>query len=117
MNLNHLNLTVKDVPATRAFLMKYFGMQEGGGNDNLAFLRDENGIVLTLMSMKFGKETELKYPGVFHIGFIQDSEERVNEINAQMKADGYDVPAPSRQHNSWTFYVMCPGGFLVEVLA
>jgi hypothetical protein len=41
----------------------------------------------------------------------------VNEINKRLKDDGYDVPAPSRQHGSWTFYFRAPGGFTIEVLA
>jgi lactoylglutathione lyase len=117
MKLNHLNLSVTDVSETRAFLEKYLGMIDGGGNSNIAFLRDENGMVLTLMSAKVGGETEVKYPATFHIGFIQDSEERVNEINERLKEDGFDVPPPSRQHDSWTFYFHAPGGFLVEVLS
>ena len=36
MKLNHLNLTVTDVPATRQFLEKYFGLLDGGGNNNIA---------------------------------------------------------------------------------
>src|SRR5437868_4518833 len=116
MKLNHLNLTVTDVPATQQFLEKYFGMQNGGGNKNIAFLSDENGMVLTLTSLKVGGETELKYPSTFHIGFIQESEARVNEINQSLKEDGFDVPPPSRQHQSWTFYFEAPGGFTIEVL-
>jgi lactoylglutathione lyase len=116
MNLNHLNLTVADVPETYTFLEKYFGM-EGKGNNNIAFLTDENGMILTLTSMKLGKETEVSYPATFHIGFGQPSEEAVNEINKRLKADGFDVPQPSRQHGSWTFYFRAPGGFTIEVLA
>ena len=55
-------------------------------------------------------------PGFFHIGFGQPSQEAVNAINRRLKEDGYDVPAPSRQHGSWTFYFTAPGGFLIEVL-
>jgi lactoylglutathione lyase len=117
VKLNHLNLSVVDVPCTREFLQKYFGLVDGGGNNNIAFLRDENGMVLTLTSAKVGGETEVKYPATFHVGFIQENEERVNEINARLKEDGYDVPPPSRQHGSWTFYFICPGGFMIEVLA
>jgi lactoylglutathione lyase len=51
------------------------------------------------------------------IGFIQESEEQVNEINRCLKADGFDVPTPSRQHGSWTFYFDAPGGFTIEVMA
>jgi catechol-2,3-dioxygenase len=116
MKLNHLNLTVTNVPETQKFLAKYFELQEMGGNDNIAFLSDDNGMVLSLTSMKLGKETEVRYPATFHVGFIQPSEERVNEINRRLKEDGFDVPPPSRQHGSWTFYFSAPGGFTIEVL-
>ncbi len=117
MNLNHLNLTVTDVQETQSFLEKYFGMKNGGGNKNIGFLTDENGMVLTLMSMKMGHDAELKYPNLFHIGFIQTSEAAVNEINQRLKDDGFDVPPPSKQHGSWTFYFDAPGGFTIEVMA
>jgi catechol-2,3-dioxygenase len=117
LNLNHLNLTVTDVAETYKFLEKYFGMRGGGVNKNIAFLSDDNGIVLTLTSMKVGRETEVRYPATFHVGFIQESEERVNEVNKRLKDDGFDVPPPSRQHGSWTFYFLAPGGFTIEVLA
>jgi len=88
----------------------------GKANKNMAFLSDDNGIVLSLMSMKPGKESEVKYPATFHVGFIQESEQEVDEINRTLKADGFDVPPPSRQHGSWTFYFDVPGGFTIEVL-
>jgi lactoylglutathione lyase len=116
MKLNHLNLTVTDVPETHKFLQTYFGLNDMGGNRNIAFLSDENGMVLSLTSLKVGGESEVKYPATFHIGFIQESEERVNEINQRLKDDGFDVPPPSRQHGSWTFYFLAPGGFTIEVL-
>jgi catechol-2,3-dioxygenase len=117
MKLNHLNLTVTDVPATHKFLERYFGLRKMGGNNNLAVLFDDNGLVLTLTSMKISHETEVKYPATFHIGFGQESEERVNEINRRLQEDGYEVPPPSRQHGSWTFYFQAPGGFTIEVLS
>jgi catechol-2,3-dioxygenase len=117
VTLNHLNLTVTDVAASRSFLEKHFGLRPIGGNDNIALLSDDNGIVLTLTHMKIGKETEVRYPATFHIGFIQESEERVNQVNKNLKEDGYDVPPPSRQHGSWTFDFTAPGGFTIEVLA
>ncbi len=118
MKLNHLNLTVTNPVETHAFLAKYFGMKSlGKPNSNMSFLTDENDMVLSLTHMKIGKEKEVRYPTTFHIGFIQESAERVNEINERLKADGYDVPAPSRQHGSWTFYFEAPGGFTIEVLS
>ena len=117
MNLNHLNLTVTDVLVTREFLEKYFGLHGMGGNKNIALLSDDNGMVLTLTSMKVGNETEVRYPAAFHIGFGQQSEEQVNEINRRLKGDGLDVPPPSKQHGAWTFYFQAPGGFTIEVLS
>lgn len=117
MKLNHLNLTVTDVRETQQFLQKYFDLQDGGGNANMGFIRDDNGMVLTLTSVKVGRETEVRYPATFHIGFIQANEEEVNKIYARLAADGFEPPAPSRQHGSWTFYFNAPGGFVIEVLA
>ena len=54
MKLNHLNLTVTDVAATRTFLQTYFGLRDMGGNNNMAFLPDDNDMVLSLTSMKVG---------------------------------------------------------------
>jgi len=112
MKLNHLNLTVTDVEAARAFLQKYFGLKSGGERGNsFAALFDDDGLVLTLM-----RGAQVSYPKTFHIGFIQESEEKVNEINQRLKDDGFDVAPPQRSHG-WTFYVAAPGGFTVEVLA
>ena len=117
MKLNHLNLSVTNVPEAHKFLEKYFGLRDGGGNNNIAFLRDDNGLVLTLTSMKIGNETEVRYPATFHIGFAQENQERVNEINRRLREDGFEVPPPSRQHGAWTFYFRAPGGFMIEVLS
>jgi catechol-2,3-dioxygenase len=117
MKLNHLNLTVTDPIETQLFLAKYFSLEPmGKGNDKISFLSDDNGTVLSLTNVKLGMESEVKYPATFHIGFIQESEERVNELNRELKADGFDVPPPSRQHGAWTFYFRAPGGFTIEVL-
>ncbi len=57
---------------------------------------------------------DFEYPPTFHIGFMQESEERVNEIHQRLKEDGIDVEPPQRLH-AWTFYVRAPGGFDIEV--
>ncbi|MFD2329498.1 VOC family protein [Cohnella sp. GCM10020058] len=111
MRLNHLNLTVSDVKATTEFLVHYFDLQIGTTRGSgFAVLFDDSGFVLTLMKGK-----QVAYPDTFHIGFIQASEERVNEINRRLRDDGFEVDSPQRSH-AWTFYVKAPGGFLVEVL-
>ena len=115
MKLNHLNLTVTDVPGARQFLEKYFGLQslDKGENNQIAQLRDDNGLDVTLM--KVG-EADVQYPASFHIGFIQETESQVDEMYQRLKADGFDVPPPRRFHGSWTFYLRAPGGVVIEVL-
>lgn len=113
MKLNHLNLTVTDVPATSEFLEEYFGLRSAvTRGDSFAALADDDNLVLSLMKGK-----EVSYPGIFHVGFVQESEELVDEINRRLKDDGYDVKPPERFHGSWTFYCEAPGGFTVEVLS
>ena len=80
MSLNHINLTVPDVPRSREFFETYFGFRcvVERGRDALAVLTDPSGFVLTLSN--FDKVDTVEYPGAFHIGFMQDSRERVDEI-------------------------------------
>lgn len=116
MKLNHVNLTVTDVPAARRFLETYFELRSadtGGDAREHAFaaLFDDDGLVLTLM-----KGAQVSYPKTFHIGFGQESEEKVNQLYQRLKADGFDVAPPQRSH-AWTFYVQAPGGFTVEILS
>ena len=72
---------------------------------------DDDGLVLTLM-----KAGEVVYPKTFHIGFGQESDERVNEIYQRMRDDGFEADPPQHSH-AWTFYVRAPGGFVVEVMS
>jgi catechol-2,3-dioxygenase len=109
--MNHLNLTVSDVDAAKSFLQTYFGLVDiGGGNRNRAFLRDDRWLVLSMFKGK-----DAVYPGTIHIGFGQESEAKVDEINARLRADGFDVGPPQHSH-AYTFYVKAPGGFTVEVM-
>lgn len=111
MKLNHLNLTVSDVSATRNFLETYFGLTCVGSRGNgFAALFDQDGFVLTLMKGK-----DIQYPQTFHIGFPQVNEEDVNKIHGRLKEDGFEVTDPVHSHG-YTFYVTAPGGFQVEVL-
>jgi lactoylglutathione lyase len=115
MRLNHVNLTVPDVSRTRDFFETYFGFQciAAKGRDALAVLIDESGFVLTLNN--FDKTSEVAYPGAFHIGFMQESRERVDEIYNRLTTDGFDVEPAKEFHGAWTFYFRAPGDFLVEV--
>jgi lactoylglutathione lyase len=113
MKLNHLNLTVTEVAETRKLFETYFGFTglKELGNDKFIVLFGEDGFVLTLM-----RGAQVRYPETFHIGFIQESEERVNEINRHLKEDGFDVNPPGKSHGAWTFYFRAPGGITIEVM-
>jgi len=111
MKLNHVNLTVTDVPEAGDFLERYFGLRRMGGNAGMSFLTDGDGFVLTLMK---GKGHGVTYPHTFHVGFFVEGEETVDEINRRLKEDGFDVAPPERRH-AYTFYVEAPGGFTVEL--
>jgi lactoylglutathione lyase len=115
MRLNHVNLTVPEVSRTREFFETYFGLRcvAARGRDALAVLIDESGFVLILNN--FEKVAEVAYPGAFHIGFMQESRERVDEIHQRLKAGGFDAEPPREFHGAWTFYFRAPGGILVEV--
>jgi catechol 2,3-dioxygenase-like lactoylglutathione lyase family enzyme len=114
--LNHLNLAVADVQETKKFLVKYSGLDLQGkpGNDNIAIVRDDNGMMLTLSSFS---RAEVKYTEAFHTGFIQEDPERVDETNRCLKAGGFEVDLPQRLHSARTFYFRAPGSFVIEVLA
>ncbi len=114
MKLNHLHLTVDDVPATRSFLERHFGLRPSGeGHKNFDMLLDDDGLVLTLIGV--GRSNEVSYPKTFHIGFIQPSEAHVDEINRRLKEDGFDVEAPTHQRGAWAFSFQAPGGFRIAV--
>jgi lactoylglutathione lyase len=114
MKLNHLHLTVDDVPAAREFLERYFGLRPAGeGHRNFDMLTDDDGFVLTLMGV--GRANTVSYPKTFLIGFIQSSDAQVDEINRRLKEDGFEVEAPSHQHGAWAFSFRAPGGYRIVV--
>ena len=112
MRLNHLNLSVTDVPASVAMFETYFGFTRSDMpvNEHMAFLHDESGFLLSMFRAK-----DVDYPKSFHIGFMQDSPEQVHAIRAKLLEGGYAVPEPQQNHGRLTFYFDAPGGFVVEV--
>lgn len=116
MRLNHLNLTVTDVPAAAAFLTTYFGLHDQGGNAGMTLLTDVpgfDGMILTLMKAK--ASTFKGYPETFHIGFFIEDRAEIDALSARLRADGYDAGEPEETGHSYGFYVKAPGGVLVEV--
>lgn len=137
--LNHIDLVVPNVKENRAFFEKYFGFRcivDRG--DKLVVMTDGAGFALTLSSLEIGAELDqfqrtrttdpkekgsggpdtkkpVEYPAGFHIGFMQDSREAVDEIYKELKSGGVGVEQPKDYHGAWTFFVRAPGGYFVEV--
>lgn len=116
MRLNHLDLQVPDVAATRDFFEAHLGFrcEATKGKDALCILRDETGFVLVLSVHR--KDGPTEYPSAFHIGFLLDSEEAVHAQYARMTAAGVHLPnPPEKRRGALLFYFHAPGGVLVEV--
>jgi catechol 2,3-dioxygenase-like lactoylglutathione lyase family enzyme len=115
MKLNHLNLSVPDVPQTSRFFEEFFGFrcEERKGRDALAVLYEESGFALTLSN--FDRKNKPEYPKGFHVGFLQETKEQVEAIYKRLEAAGYQIEAPQGMHGSWGFYFAAPGEIQVEV--
>ena len=115
MKINHLYLSVPDVPQTARFLAEFFGLRitEQKGRDTLAVLYDEEGFSLILSN--FDRKTAPTYPRDFHLGFIQKNREQVSDLHARLLAAGFIAKTPQGMHGSWGFYFEAPGGIQIEV--
>ncbi|MGC4107493.1 MAG: VOC family protein [Thermomicrobiales bacterium] len=112
LSINHLNLSVRDIPGTREFLRTWFGFTATMERDALSILEDAQGFVLTLMPLK--DDDPSSYPGSFHVGFYVPVE-TVEALHAAMTAAGLDPGEISRLHRGTMFYVTDPSGILIEV--
>jgi lactoylglutathione lyase len=111
MTLNHVAITVTDTISARNFLEKYVGLQGiGKNNTNMTHVHDDNGLILSLF-----KGEKITEPQTTHIGFMQDSQAKVDEIYQRLKEDGFKMEPPQHSHG-YTFYVIAPSSFMVEVV-
>lgn len=113
MRLNHLNLSVTDVPGTVSLMETFFGFARTADmpvNEHMAFLRGPDGFLLSMFRAR-----DVAYPKSFHVGFLQDTPEQVLAVRERLLAAGFTVPEPQRNHGRLTFYFDAPGGFVIEV--
>jgi catechol 2,3-dioxygenase-like lactoylglutathione lyase family enzyme len=116
MRLNHIDLPVRDIAQTRAFFEAHLGFVhvQTLGQDGLAILRDESGLVLVLS--RWPKDPRAAYPGGFHIGFLLESEAAVQARYDDMLSAGVNLPSPpDHRRGGFQFYFEAPGPILVEV--
>jgi len=118
MRLNHLDLAVPDVVASRNFFTAFLGFEhvQTLGQGGLAVLKDSSGAVLVLSRLRrSGSQT---YPEGFHIGFHLSRREEVLALHARLTAENVAAPSEPRvQRGALSFYFTAPGGILVEIAA
>ena len=121
MRLNHLDLHVSDVIATRDFFTTFFDFTliETRGTNGLAILSDDAGLELVISRpvAKFGSaDAESVGAHTYHIGFKLADRADVDQQYMRLKVGGVDMPDEPRElRGGWMFYCIAPGRVLVEV--
>ena len=99
MKIEHIAMYVNDLEAARDFFVKYLGgvSNDGYHNKNTDFrsyfISFDDGARLELMNKPGLDDMEkpLNRTGYVHIAFSVGSKEKVDELTAHLKAEGYDV--------------------------
>lgn len=114
MDLDHLNLRVRDADACRAFYERHFGFRLAFGADDGWFLRNNDGFLLALVPT----ERHEDLPGGFHIGFGLPDADAVGAKHADLAAAGapvVDVQDFRPGEEYVTFRCWDPDGTEIEV--
>jgi catechol-2,3-dioxygenase len=117
MQLNHLNLCVDDLTEACTFFQSCFDFQfvEQKG-EALIVMSDGHGFTLVLSNPQaFGKQMQ-PYPEGFHIGFLQETRDQVDEVYRHLTATHVAVAhAPRKIRGSYGFYFTALNALLFEV--
>ena len=114
MNLNHLNLRVRDAVACRAFYERHFGFRLAFEAEGGFFLRNDGGFLLALVPA----EAHQALPAGFHIGFGLDTADEVAALHHGLSTGGIPTGAleDSRPREDYvTFRCWDPDGTEVEI--
>ena len=99
MKIDHIAMYVNNLESTRDFFVKYLGATSNEGYHNKItdfrsyFLTFDEGTRIEIMNRPGMKDTEkeLARTGYIHIAFNVGSKEKVDELTARLKMDGYEV--------------------------
>lgn len=99
MRIEHIALYVNDLESARRFFVKYFEATSNDGYHNPQtdfrsyFLSFDNGARLEIMNKPNMSDLpkEINRTGYAHIAFSAGSQEKVDALTAELKADGYKV--------------------------
>ena len=104
MKIEHVALYVNDLERAREFFIKYFGATSNNGYHNPVkkfrsyFLSFDDGSRLEIMTkneLDDAKKT-LNRTGFIHIAFSVGNKAKVDELTAQLSADGFKIISEPR---------------------
>ena len=117
MQLNHLNLCVNDLTEARSFFQNCFGFQflEQKG-DAVAIMTDGHGFTLVLSNPRAFKREVMPYPEDFHVGFLQETPDQVDQMYHRLGEAGVQLSGePRKMRGSYGFYFTALNDILFEV--
>jgi len=99
MKIEHIAMYVRDLEAARDFFVKYLGAVSNSGYHNKTtdfrsyFLTFDDGARLEVMTRPQleSSANDIARTGFIHVAFSLGSMEKVDELTALLKADGYEV--------------------------
>jgi catechol 2,3-dioxygenase-like lactoylglutathione lyase family enzyme len=80
MDLNHLNLRVRDAAACRDFYVRHFGFRPAFAAEGGHFVRNEEGFLLALVPA----DPHEPLPAGFHVGFELSAAEEVTALRDEL---------------------------------
>jgi catechol 2,3-dioxygenase-like lactoylglutathione lyase family enzyme len=87
MDLNHLNLRVRDAAACRDFYVRHFGFEPAFEADGGFFVRNADGFLLAVIP----SDPHIDLPSGFHIGFGLGSADEVLSVRDALVTSGVEV--------------------------
>lgn len=118
MNLNHINLVVKEVDQAVSLFADCFGFGLiTNRNGKMAVLESSHQFVLVIWGQEMNRKDDIpEYPENFHIGFYQEDEDAVREIYQKLKGhEGLQMESePKKIRNTFGFY-FCFEKLMIEI--
>jgi catechol 2,3-dioxygenase-like lactoylglutathione lyase family enzyme len=114
MDLDHLNLRVRDAVACRDFYVRHFGFRPAFEADGGFFVRNDEGFLLALIPA----EPHQALPAGFHIGFGLDGAPQVAALHHDLRTAGVtvgDLEDHRPTEDYVTFRCRDPDGTEIEV--
>lgn len=104
MKIEHVAMYVNDLEKARDFFIKYFGAKSNEGYHNPKkkfrsyFLSFGGEARLEIMNKadQVDSEKNLAATGFIHLAFSVGSKEKVDDLTARLKSDGYEVISDPR---------------------